>query len=81
MNKIKIAKITLFFITLAILPLKADAYLDPGTGSYIFQIIAASIFGTLFILKSFWLKIIYTLKYKLSAKNKCEKDDEKKIKN
>lgn len=33
------------------------AYLDPGTGSYLFQIGLASLFGILFAIKTFWLQI------------------------
>ncbi len=34
------------------------AYLDPGTGSYILQILIASVLGALFAIKVFWRKII-----------------------
>jgi hypothetical protein len=37
---------------------EAYAYLDPGTGSYILQILIASLFGALFILKVFWGRIV-----------------------
>ena len=33
---------------------EAHAYLDPGAGSYIIQILLASLFGALLILKVFW---------------------------
>jgi hypothetical protein len=32
----------------------AYAYIDPGTGSYIFQIVIASLVGAAFTLKLFW---------------------------
>ncbi|MDO8586823.1 MAG: hypothetical protein Q7T82_07245 [Armatimonadota bacterium] len=32
----------------------ARAYIDPGTGSYLLQILAASTLAGLFILKTFW---------------------------
>ncbi len=35
----------------------ADAYLDPGTGSYTCQIMLAGLMGTLFIVKLYWNKI------------------------
>lgn len=35
----------------------AFAYLDPGTGSYIFQVLVATLIGGLFIIKMFWQKI------------------------
>jgi len=40
----------------------ANAYLDPGTGSYFLQILAASILGALFTLKLFWGRLKTLLK-------------------
>jgi len=40
-----------------ILSQKAYAYIDPGTGSYIFQMIIAFLVGGLFAVKLFWKKI------------------------
>ncbi len=37
---------------------EAHAYLDPGAGSYILQILIASLFGALFMLKVFWGRIV-----------------------
>lgn len=36
---------------------RADAYIDPGSGSYMLQLIAASFFAVLFALKIFWRNI------------------------
>lgn len=36
----------------------AWAYLDPGTGSYIFQIVAAAVLGSFFALKMYWKRIV-----------------------
>ncbi len=33
------------------------AYLDPGSGSFLLQIILASILGALFVAKSYWNKL------------------------
>ncbi len=33
------------------------AYLDPGSGSFILQLLLAALVGSLFILKSYWKKI------------------------
>lgn len=33
------------------------AYLDPGSGSFILQLILAAILGGLFVLRSYWTKI------------------------
>ena len=40
-----------------ILAQKSFAYLDPGTGSYILQVLAAVIFSSLFTIKIYWKKI------------------------
>lgn len=37
---------------------EAYAYLDPGTGSYMLQIIIAGIVSVLFSLKMFWRRIV-----------------------
>ena len=34
------------------------AYLDPGSGSFILQLILAAFLGGLFVLRSYWTKII-----------------------
>ncbi|MDO8931699.1 MAG: hypothetical protein Q7U97_04835 [Rhodocyclaceae bacterium] len=38
-------------------PEKAHAYLDPGTGSYILQIIIGAFLAGLFAIKIFWNKV------------------------
>ncbi len=38
-------------------PGRAWAYLDPGTGSYLFQILIAALVGGLFAVKIFWSRI------------------------
>ncbi|OGG13308.1 hypothetical protein A3D77_05535 [Candidatus Gottesmanbacteria bacterium RIFCSPHIGHO2_02_FULL_39_11] len=49
MLKLILFGILIYFFSL---PKHAHAYLDPGTGSYIFQIILAGLFGSIFFLKS-----------------------------
>lgn len=44
------------------------AYLDPGTGSYIFQIALASLFGLLFALKTYWLQVKHFVLTKIMGK-------------
>lgn len=36
---------------------RAHAYLDPSTGSYLLQIMTATIFGGLFVVKTWWKEI------------------------
>lgn len=51
-------KITGFFIAIFILGTKdAHAYLDPGSGSYLLQIVIAGLVGGLFTVKTFWFQI------------------------
>lgn len=63
----------LLTLSLIASPVKAYAYLDPGTGSYFIQIILAFIFGGFFTLKIYWKKIIDFCtklgKYKKDEKN------------
>jgi hypothetical protein len=40
-----------------VFPGTAFAYLDPGTGSYILQLLIGFLFGALFMMKIFWNKI------------------------
>ena len=36
---------------------EAHAYIDPGTGSYVFQMIIAALLGASFAVKVYWKKI------------------------
>jgi hypothetical protein len=38
-------------------PSLGHAYLDPGSGSYFFQIIMGALLGAMYVLKLYWLKI------------------------
>jgi len=54
----KLGTITLFYLlSFYFLPGNAYAYIDPGTGSYVIQMIIAAALGVLFTIKSFWSKI------------------------
>jgi len=44
-------------LVLALARGEAHAYLDPATGSYALQILAAAFFGALFALKMFWTSV------------------------
>jgi len=50
------------FIWGVILTQEAYAYLDPGTGSYIFQLFIAFAVGGLYAVKLFWKKIIFFIR-------------------
>jgi ABC-type polysaccharide/polyol phosphate export permease len=38
--------------------LSGNAYLDPGSGSFILQLLIATLVGGMFILKTYWKKIM-----------------------
>ena len=58
MSYLKLITFIFFIISICLIfSQKAYAYIDPGTGSYIFQIVIASAVGLLFALKLYWLKI------------------------
>jgi predicted Kef-type K+ transport protein len=52
--------VVLFFtigLLLSLLETRAYAYIDPGTGSYLFQIMVASLIGAGFAIKTYWSRI------------------------
>ena len=50
--------VSLAVLASLLLAQEAHAYLDPGTGSYIFQILISGLVGALFMLKVFWGRIV-----------------------
>ena len=60
--------IVLFFIFAR----SAQAYVDPGTGSYIFQLLAASLLSSLFFIKNFVRSVKSFFRKIFSAKEKAE---------
>lgn len=53
-------------------PGKAYAYLDPGTGSYVLQLLIAAVLGAAFAVKLFWLRIKNFVANLISKKPKDE---------
>ena len=49
--------ITLVFLLTITTSATAQAYLDPGAGSLILQMVIAGIVGALFTIKMYWLKL------------------------
>jgi hypothetical protein len=53
-----LAKVLVVLVLLCVLfPRPAHAYLDPGTGSYVLQLILAALVGAAFAVKLFWRNI------------------------
>jgi hypothetical protein len=66
----KVAAIAVILLCICItLPRKALAYLDPGTGSYLFQVLIAVGLGAIFMVKTYWSRI------KQFLSKKREQDD------
>jgi len=63
-------------ILLFLIPVNAYAYLDPGTGSFIIQLIIAAIAGVSFSAKIYWNKIKTMFFHLLSKFFKHEKNGE-----
>ena len=48
----------LLTVVLLALPSTAHAYLDPGTGSYVAQLLIGGLLGGLFALGMFWRRVV-----------------------
>lgn len=49
---------TLVVIAACLVPFRqAFGYVDPGSGSYLLQLLVAALFGTLFTVRVFWARI------------------------
>ncbi|OGM21132.1 hypothetical protein A2714_05680 [Candidatus Woesebacteria bacterium RIFCSPHIGHO2_01_FULL_38_9] len=61
----------------AIFPESARAYIDPGSGSYILQIVIAGLLGASFTVKLYWKKIrsLFSNKKKKVNENPNEKSE------
>ncbi|MCK5233185.1 MAG: hypothetical protein KAJ91_00040 [Candidatus Aenigmarchaeota archaeon] len=57
-----------------VFPKTAHAYLDPGIGSYIFQLLLASLFGAFLVAKTYWSKLKVSLKNRFSMRKRYEKN-------
>ena len=54
----RVAILTIFLLTSSLLsPKNAYCYLDPGSGSYVLQLVIGSLLGLLFAIKLFWNRI------------------------
>jgi len=57
MNQKKSLTIILTLILIFLIPCPVSAYLDPGFGSMVWQLLAAVVFSIVFSLKIFWINI------------------------
>ena len=68
--------IALLILLTFLFPEKSHAYLDPGTGSVILQLVIASVLGAIFTLKMYWRKFLDFFSGKKSDKQKDEKRED-----
>ncbi len=61
----------LFMLFSLLAPPSAHAYIDPGTGSFVFQAILAAIVGVGVVIKMYWAKIL-----SLFGKSPTDEDDD-----
>jgi hypothetical protein len=71
-----VCSVVLMLLIGFLLPGTSYAYLDPGTGSYVLQLLLATIVGILFAIRLFWGRIKSFLK-RLAGKQVSEDSDEK----
>lgn len=68
-----ITMFALLILAYLIYPQKAHAYIDPGTGSIIIQVLIAAFFGALFAVKMSWKRIKIFFNSLFSTGSKREK--------
>lgn len=56
--------------------LSTEAYLDPGSGSFILQILLATLLGLGFVLRGYWSKLISFFKRKPDGTEEPEETDD-----
>lgn len=66
--------IFLLFVFFVFVP-KVSAYLDPGTGSYMIQLLMGGLLGSLFLIKNYWTNIVSIIKNFFSKKNHKNKEN------
>jgi hypothetical protein len=49
--------VAVIVVAVGILAAPAEAYLDPGTGSYVFQMVAAAIISVGFLVRAYWNRL------------------------
>lgn len=69
--------VSVFLVVVAaqcMLPRSAHAYLDPGTGSYVFQIAIGAFLGGVFAIKGTWRRIVDFVRNLIPGRDPNERD-------
>lgn len=53
----RLMQLSLIIFLLPLFATPAEAYIDPGMGSYVFQMLMAAVIGGLFVVKHYWLRL------------------------
>ena len=64
-------------VSLALFPNSADAYLDPGTGSFMMQILVGAVLGGMVAVGVFWRKLTAFLRRLFTGGAKDDKPEPK----
>ena len=67
------AAVAFYFLTSA----SAYAYIDPGTGSYVLQMVIALLLGAAYAIRVFWTRLVAGAKRLFGKGGKEEEDDSK----
>jgi hypothetical protein len=54
--------LSIVLLLLVISERPAAAYIDPGTASYVFQVIAGAVLGGVFLLRTYWSRVVTTVR-------------------
>jgi len=66
------AALFLFFVLAISIPDLAFAYIDPGSGSFIIQMVVASAAGISYVLRAYITRFVYFIKYDIFGISKKE---------
>ena len=61
----RVATLPLLGIVLLLLVIgerPAQAYIDPGTASYVFQVVAGAVLGAVFLVRTYWHRLVTTVR-------------------
>ena len=56
-NLVSLRTVATFFLLFALWPGRAEAYLDPGTGSFLIQAVVAVLAGVAVALRTYWSRV------------------------
>lgn len=70
--------LTLSVLLVAVFGVDVHAYIDPGTGSYVFQLLIAGVLGAAFAAKVFWRRIAAFITSHVRRSGSSDGDDGEK---